>query len=379
MKRFLAAMLTLSLLACGEDSQLDPEDKVTVTGRATRQDGSALSGSSAVLIKEPDLGEVLTGFTTVIGSLGLACLSDEAPELCRSARRVSTDGSGHFRFELLGKDTQGSVGQASRFNLAVRAPARTGTVGGASRTERFIIQHTRLETPELKLWEPQLTVSTGESRASVTFGALPEGATDARVAFHVPGGLVWGDTYVSGAAIDARLLEDAVGTVSVSTTTTGEREGVSFEARHMSEVLAFTGRAGAPPSRDASCIAMGASGEPVVLSTCAATDGDFAIHFEAPPLPICEQDPEAEGCESGRADRTLTVDLGTARPASLVVVRGLGGEVIVDHSDDGESWSVITLDGMVGELPAESSTRYVRVRSKTDEAPLPTLTEVSVW
>jgi hypothetical protein len=61
------------------------------------------------------------------------------------------------------------------------------------------------------------------------------------------------------------------------------------------------------------------------------------------------------------------------------VVRGLGAEVVVDHSVDGEAWSVITLDGMVGAFPAGTTARYVRLRGKTDEALLPTLTEVSVW
>ncbi|HLT29980.1 MAG TPA: hypothetical protein VK013_08050 [Myxococcaceae bacterium] len=379
MKRLFAAMLTLSLLGCGEDSRLDPEDNVTVTGRATRQDGSALAGHSAVLVKEPDLGEVLTGFTSIIGSIGLACLSEDAPELCRSARRSTTDGSGNFRFELLGKDTQGSVGQASHFNLAVRAPARSGAVAGASRTERFIIQSTELSTPELRLWEPQLTVSNDETEASVTFGALPEGASEARVAFHVPGALLWSEAYTSGATIDARLLEDAVGTVSIRTTTTGQRDEVSFEAQHVSELIAFTGRAGAPPSRDASCIAVGDSGQPVVVESCAVTDGDFVTRFEAPADPGCQPDAEGAGCESARADRSLTVDLGSERAASLVVLRGLVGEVIAEHSVDGETWSAITLDGMVGELPAATSARYVRLRSKTDDAPVLSLAELSVW
>lgn len=379
MKRILTAVLTLSLLACGEDSQLDPEDSVTVTGRATRQDGSALSGRSAILIKEPDVGEVLTGATAVLGSLGLACLSEEPPELCRSARRSTTDASGNFRFELLGKDTQGSVGQASHFNLAVHAPARSGAVSGASRTERFIIQHTELQTPELKLWEPRLTVAADASEATVTFDALPEGATGARVAFQVPGGDLWSGAYVSGEPIDARLLEDAEGTVFIRTTTSQQREEISFESHHTSEALTFKGLAGAPPSRNASCVATGASGVPVEVSPCALTDGDFVVHFRAPQDAGCEPDAEGGGCEVARADRTLAVDLGASRPVSLVVVRGLIGEAHVERSEDGETWSSITLDGKVGTLPSGTTARYVRLRSKADDAGLLSVSEISVW
>ena len=380
MRRVLAAVLTLSLVACGEDSRLEPDDAVTVTGSASRQDGSALAERRAVLVKEPDVGEVLAGLTAIVGSIGLACLAEEPPELCDSASTATTERSGQFAFSLLGKDTQGSVGQASTFNLAVRAAARPGAVSGASRTERFIIQHAQLQTPELTLWEPQLSVSADSESASVAFGALPPGATASSVTFQVEGAVLWSDSYSSGEPVDARLLEDAVGTVSIGTGSTQRHGETEFEAHYESEALGFVGQAGAPPSRNAPCTATGASGAPVAIAACPMTDGNFVARLQPPADTGCVPNAQGQGCEAARADRVLTVDLGVARAASLLVVRGITDAEVAELSVDGESWTGVSMLGLAGTLSPGTAARYVRLRSKTDNGVLPRgLTELSLW
>lgn len=377
MQRVIAAVLTLSLVGCGEDSKLEPEDQVTISGRATRDDGRALSGRTAILVKEPDLGELLSGATTLIGSMGLVCLGENPPEICRSGSTATTDDAGRFEFTLLGKDTQGSVGQASTFNLAVRAEPREGAASGASRVERFIIQRTRIQTPDLKLWEPQLSVVTDPSQARVTFGALPTGATGTRITFRTADALVWGEDYASGEAVDARLLEDATGTVSVSVSSTGERDDTEFTAQNVSESIAFTGRAGAPPSRNAVCTAAGASGVEEPVTDCALTDGDFASTLTPPRDTGCTSGEPS--CESALANHRYTVDLGEARAASLLVVRGNVRDVIVERSADGATWAAVTLEEGAASLPAGSTVRYVRVRSDRDDTSVRSPAEISVW
>lgn len=380
MQRALVAVLTLSLLGCGEESRLGPNDQVSVTGRALHQDGRPIAGRNAVLVKVPDAGEVLSGLTAMVGSLGLACLAAEPPVACKRARKATTDDAGVFVFNLRGDDTQGSVGQASTFHLAVRAEAREGAVAGASRTEHFTIQYAQLETPDLSLWEPQLSLSVDPAQVRVTFGALPEGATASSIAFEVSNGLLWGGPYASGDAIDARLLEDAVGKVSISTSTARQtHQDTAFEAHYGSEVLAFTGQAGAPPSRNAACTLAGPSGEPMALEPCTVTDGKFVTPLQAPLDAGCVPNSEGQGCESVRANRVLTVDLGEARPASLIVVRGSTGDLRVEHSLDRVRWTPVTLDGMTGALADGTTARFIRLRNRTDDAALPQLAEVSIW
>ncbi|NOJ81109.1 hypothetical protein [Myxococcus xanthus] len=115
---------------------------------------------------------------------------------------------------------------------------------------------------------------------------------------------------------------------------------------------------------------------PVAITACALTDGDFVNRFQPPVDTGCVPDDLGQGCGAARADRVLTVDLDTARPASLLVVRGITAELSVD----GESWAGVGMDGIVGAFIPATSARYIRLRSKTDNGGLPlSLTELSLW
>lgn len=365
MKKFAAAVVLGAVFACGPQSELGPDDEVTVRGSAFRQSGAVLSNTRVALVKEPDLGEVLTGFTAIIGTIGTACLIEDPPPLCDSARTTTTGSTGGYAFSLLGADTQGTVGQASHFNLSVRGPARPGAVAGPARTERFVIQSTLLEPPELVLWEPEVSVATSASGIAVSSeGALPEGATAATVAFGVPGALLWETAFSSGTEVDGRFLEDASGTVSVHTRSSGPE----FEHRFESEVHAFQSQTGAPPSRGTACVARGASGAGVAQSPCGLTDGDFATPW-APP---------EESAET-LANKSVTVDLGAVREASLIVIRGAGDNV-VERSTDNQTWVEVTLEGSFHRFLLPVDVRYVRIRPEQESGVLVgSLREVSVW
>lgn len=119
---------------------------------------------------------------------------------------------------------------------------------------------------------------------------------------------------------------------------------------------------------------------PVAITACALTDGDFVNRFQPPVDTGCVPDDLGQGCGSARADRVLTVDLDAARPASLLVVRGITADVVAEISVDGESWAGVGMDGIVGSFIPATSARYIRLRSKTDNGGLPlSLTELSLW
>lgn len=379
MKRLIAGVVGSVVLACGPASQLGDDDPVTVQGKSFRQDGTPLRETRIALVKEPDLGELLVGFTAVASSFGVVCLAEDPPPICDSAKTGSTDASGAFAFSLFGRDTQGSLGQASPFNLSVRGPAREGAAQGASRTERFVIQDARIEPPDLTLWEPVVGVAVASNGITVSSDALPSGST-ATVAFVVPGGLVWQQAYANGEAVDGRFLEDASGTVSLHASRTDTASETEFEHRYESESRAFQSTTGAPPSRGASCLATGASGTVITQSPCALTDGDFAAAWVAPADTGCVPDGNGQGCGTARANKTITVDLGEVRSTTLIIARGVGSGEVLERSVDQTNWSGVSASTGFESYLFPVDVRYLRVRSSSEQGVVPgTLRELSVW
>lgn len=379
MKRLIAGVVGSAVLACGPASQLGDEDQVTVQGKSFREDGSPLRETRMALVKEPDLGEVLVGFTALASSFGLVCLADDPPPICDTASMRTTDANGAFSFSLLGKDTQGSVGQASRFNLSVRGPAREGAAVGPSRTERFVIQTTRIEPPDLRLWEPEVSVSGTSHGVTVSSDALPA-ETTAVVAFVVPGAVLWQQEYANGEAVDGRFLEDASGTVSIHASGSDTGSEPEFEHRYESESRTFQSTTGAPPSRGSTCLSTGASGAVIPQSPCALTDGDFAVTWEAPADTGCVPDGNGQGCGTARANKTVTVDLGEVRPSTLIVARGMSSGAVLERSVDGEAWVAVPAATGFESFLLPVDVRYLRVRSNAEGGVVPgTLRELSVW
>lgn len=382
MRRLAALLLCLPAAACAP-SRLDPTAKVNVTGKAERGDGSSLAGSPAVMVKEPDLAEVLGGVLIIAGTAGLACLSDTPPAICSRARKVSTDAGGGFAYQLTGQETQGGVGEASYFDLTVKGPRVGKALDGPAHTERFVIQTEKLEVPVLRLWEPAVTPMMGASTVAVTFDAPPSGTKRTGIRFDVGNALVWEQDYQSGVAIDARLLEDAQGGVAATAYSDEAGPGSVFEHQLRSAKMPYQGVAGAPPSRGARCLAVGASGVAIDLKPCPLTDGDFVKAYQPPPDSGCKPDAAGHGCEGAKADVSVVVDLGAPRSASLVVVRGMWTNELLETSADGVTWApaVASHAGTAqANLPAGSLVRYARVRAQTaGDHILGGLAEISVW
>jgi hypothetical protein len=382
MRRLAALVLCLLAAAC-VPSRLDAGAQVTVSGKAQRGDGSSLAGSPAVMVKEPDLAEVLGGVLIVAGTAGLACLSEKPPAICSRARKVSTDAGGGFAYQLTGQETQGGVGEASYFDLTVKGPRAGAALDGPAHTERFVIQAEKLEVPVLRLWEPAVAPMMGAGAVAVTFDAPPAGTKRTGIRFEVGDAVIWEQDYQSGVAMDARLFEDAQGGVAATAYSDEAGSGSVFEHQLRSAKLPYQGVAGAPPSRGAKCLAVGASGVAVELKPCPLTDGDFAKPYQPPVDTGCKPDAAGHGCENARADVSVVVDLGAPRPASLLVVRGLWTSEILETSIDGSTWApavASTVGTAQAKLPAGAQVRYARVRAQTaGDHILGGLAELSVW
>jgi hypothetical protein len=376
----LTFLIAVALLgACGPKSTLSPDAGVSVTGRVDDSTGAPQSGASVLLIEEPDLGQVLDGVLAIGTTLGLACLSPQPPSLCTLGHQTTTDATGGFAFSLTGAETQGSVGEADTFDLASSEAAGAGQVSGPSSSEQFVINTSSLALPDLRFWAPSVGFTGTSTTASVTFDALPAsygGAAQTDVSFATASGtLVWAQAAASGDALDARLLEDATGGVSVIATASGSAADTAVTFTYQSAGAAFSGGAGPAPSRGAACFEQGQSG-PVAIVPCTLTDGDFGT-----PVALQTCSGSACGASSPTLNNWAYVDLGASRTISLVVVRGTVSGVLVETSSDASSWTDLSQNAQSGvfSLPATGSVRYVRVRSSSATGDVRGLAEISVW
>ncbi len=371
-------------------SRVDPDADISLTGSLAGQDGVAAAGVEVILAKEADL---LEGFSTVV-SLGLVCLAEELPSACGGMKRTQADGDGRFAFALKGRDAQGTAGTASWMHLAAALPRGDGELDGPGAEVRLRIQATEIELP-VRFWEPAVEAVTDARTAQVSWTPPgPElfpaeadlGGMQARIRFESGDGVVWEQRPGhSDEPFDARLLEDAIGAMAV---TSGIREVKVPDARgDMIDVMlrsprfAFRGTAGRPISRGKGCAVPGPDGAAVAQAGCRLTDGGYAATFE-PTTRVGS----GEEDDVGYTPTEATIDLGATVPVTLVVVRGCPDRCLVEASADDASWQTLGAgevdDGFGGvgnlavALPGPVSASKVRI---TAEGGVEDLREVSVW
>lgn len=389
--RALALLLGAVIVVGGcAQSRVDPDADISLTGSLARQDGAPAGGVEVILAKEADL---LEGFSTVV-SLGLFCLVEELPSACGGMKRTQADDEGRFAFSLKGRDGQGTAGTASWMHLAAALPRGEGELDGPGAEVRLRIQTTELELP-VRFWEPevQAVADARTTRVSWTpptpdlFPAEADlGGMQARIRFESGDGVVWEQRPArSDEPFDARLIEDAIGAMSV---TSGVREVKVPDARgDMIDVMlrsprfAFRGTAGVPVSRGKGCSVPDAGGTGVWQAGCRLTDGDYAARFE----PTTEAGSSEEE-HAGYTPTVATVDLGATVPVTLVVVRGCPDRCLVEASADDATWQTLGAgeveDGFAGAgnlavaLPAAVAASKVRI---TAEGGVGGLRELSVW
>jgi hypothetical protein len=361
-KRSFATLGLVLLIAC-TSSKVDQNATVTLRGRVLDAAGAPAVGAKVSLFKEADAGEVLVGATLELASLGLACFTPQAPAVCAKSPQTSTGADGAFVFTLRGRDTQGSVGNADAFDV-------TAAVGDAVSALRFKIQRTTLELPALRTWGAPVTLEDAGASVRAAWPALgPAYGVDPSysVRFTVGPQWVWNVPNArTGQLVDKRLLEDASGNAVVAATAGSAEKGpdTTYRFTYFTGTAPFRG-AGAPPSRRARCVVYDTGDKPAPVSPCPLTDGDL---FKAAGI-------------SGGVHTAAGVDRGSSQPASLVVVRGGAGVMIVEASNDGQAWTSLgTGTGSLLSVTAPPGTRarFVRARS-TASTDVSNLAEISVW
>lgn len=364
------------LLAGCSSSQLDSNTAVTISGTGRTPGGGPLSGAQVVFFKQLDVGEVLTASLQLTASLGTVCLLRPTDPGCSTVRTTTTDAQGAFSFSVKGSDTQGSLGQASTIHLSLADPAQAGEAFGATTTESFQVQVPNLQLNDLRIWHPTTALTILGGNVALTFDAFPYGTATTGVTFQSDKGVpVWSQSAASGAAIDARLLEDTQGLVMV-TAQTKEPLASGGEATlyYRSGQRSYSPSASAPPSRSAGCFLHSPAG-PAALSPCALTDGDFSTAFKPIAEPAC-----SSGSCNAQADNWAYVELPAARAISLIVVRGGSSPYLVETSGDAAAWTSSGISsGGAQSFTVSTSARYVRVRALTPQARIDGLTEISVW
>lgn len=385
----LCAGLVSGLAACdaGTSSALNPDESVLVHGRLVGPDGKPVARTRVALYRQPSLGEAIGGTFVVLASAGIACLADNAPQVCQGARHTVSGDDGAFSYSLKGSDTyEGSGRNAATFSLSAALPARGDQLTGPDTTESFKIQVADLHVPDVAFWQPQVAYSGAGAGGHLTWSAPAPALGDQptfEAEFEDPtGNLVWAyPNLQSPATVDARMLEDHDGGVAVHARPHRVGTGTVFNFDYRSPGVIFRGSAGAPLSRQRACF-VAVTGHPAVRQRpCRLTDGDIATVFAA--QAGCAAQAPASPCPQAQTDAPF-IDLGTAATMDLVVLHGCSGSCLIDTSNDGEHWTAAggrqptdpqTFNGLDAfPLPHGTRARYLRTTGSTNR-----LTEVSVW
>ena len=360
-KLIATGTVVLFLAACGvQSSNLDPNAAVTISGKAVGADGKPLANSRVVFVKEFDLGELIGGLFVTAVSLGLACLSDQPPAICKQdAHIATTDSAGSFSFSTTAAQTQGTFGQASTMEVMVR-----GGVDAAAPTTmaEFVVQNTSLTLPDLRIWQPQ--VSWAQDRRPV-WDSLPAsygGSPVYTVEFYDQRANQWwvtGPTH-SGVRVDGRVLEDLRGKFDVAARAHGTANGTTVDYTYTSGSAPVQGYMGPPPSRGAACAPFTSSGVGS-FGSCPLTSGAVA-----------------NGTNLIGAPTGVVIDLGHPANVSLAVIRGCSGQCRIDTSSDLVTWTAAgRVAGPYATISVSSGglVRYVRVTTDVVTA----LRQVSTW
>lgn len=337
-----------------------PGSQVTLTARVLREDGAPAAGSVAI-----DDPMSLSDLFWAISTIGLTCLLDDpSGPNCGHLEVRPLDAQGRFDYSVGEEMTHGSlliVEYYKRFELLAAAPKQANGLDGAVLEARFILPTQHVSLPDLQLWEPAVEASSEDGRFSIGFAAPPQLAcmtpSEPVLQFDDAGRHPLLSQPVG--PVDARLLEDFAGVVSVVLDYENGGGGPIEDLRLTSPKAAFVGTAGAPPSRGAACQIAGQRFE---AGQCPLTDGQLE--------------------RSTESETSVVVELPQARSASLIVVRGSAIDgARIESSLDGQSWSELFTVGSgacaVVEPPAAVSLSQVRVTPARDSRLF--VSELSVW
>lgn len=318
-RTLVLAGAALAVSACAPESRLDPDAAVVLTGQVLNPGGSVAADRPVTLVRESTLGDALVGLPFVLATVGLICLSEDAPSPCggEGGEQAGSGPDGGFRFELEGRDTQGFLGGAKELSISTSGAAGAEELDGPAVSARFRVQEAQLDIGALRQWQPDVTLGRG---------------------------------------------------------------GATIDYTYRSPRLPYAGAYGAPPSRGKTCSVSRDGGEAVPQFPCPLTDGDLTTTVAFPPSPSTSAPPaRSDGSTYDRPvplPDSVVIDLDQASPVTLAVVPGCTGACPVAVSADGVSWSTVgDASGRFAVLPVSGAPmRYLRVTSSF----LSDLHEVSV-
>lgn len=365
----VAALTVAALAACTNQSHVDRNATVHVTGHALGTTGAALAD------RPVKLGSGVPGGDAAIGvfTFGLACTSGICAGTVKTAK---TDTSGAYDIALKGAETQSTFGEAKSELLSVSAAPTGEQISGATASARFRIQTTKVALPDLTLVDPRTSLATTGTDVAVHWTTT--GPPADTVTFSARDGQeVWAAP-VSGTAaqLDGRVLEGTSGRVTLSGGSSDKIQGSDVTLRWTGPGIAYASGVGAPASRGAACTyTNGPSPVPQTSGTCALTDGNLTTPVPLPP--VCAAG-TAQGstavlpCPQANA---VDVTLAALVPAQLVVVRGCSAACTVSTSADGRTFRPTgSVTGPYGAVALAAGTvKVVRVSNPAG------LREISVW
>lgn len=333
-----------------------------LTGVLLDEDEQPLAAATVSLSIELTDAEVFGGFW------GTPCDGNTVQLRCNAHRTATTDPLGSFSIPLSPEDVQDESGNSRRLTL------HAGTTG--TLTAGFFVTHRAAALPLLHVWEAEPAVAVDGSNVRVKFPGFLAASTAVMVDFvDASQQLFWSQPLAMQDALDARVLEDRSGTLSLVATASPAWGEHAVDFTWVPPSQAFTGPAGAPPSRGRACF-QAAAGGAVEASPCPLTDASLLTGFQAVTAKA--------GRDTMLANKWVGVDLGSIRKVGLVVWRGLHGAGHLQGSLEGVFW--FPLDQYAGHegtgslaLPANVYARFVRVDSHDATLDLASLLELSVW
>ncbi len=331
MRNWMPAVVLVG--ACGgcAVSDLAASASVVVSGMLEDASGNAVARSSVTLERQPQ--------SLFAGNLvGTACDPDGTYATLQTAQ---TDTTGTYDFSLAGSETQTDSSDA----LCFRIRNTQGTLGASV---AFEVQVTQLQLPVLQLFDPQLAEinvpgSAGQVGVLSFAWTEPSPAVDSETLslLAADGSIIWraGSSGQGAAVLAGYLAEDATQSTEWEALVSTPTDGTDVVLAR-SSTLAVSPPAVVPLSRGAACSSsLGAGGLP---TPCPLTDGTF------------------HDALAGLATEPswVSVDLAAPVTASRAVLRGLssfGGQLILEGSLDGTSWT------QLGAASTESSSEYLDV------------------
>jgi len=377
----------------GPASHVDSSATLSVGGAAQRQNGGGDSAATLQLIRHPDALQALGDALTIVGSLGLACITGN-DNLCHPFAQATASADGSYTFApIRGADTQGSTGEALLFSTWLSGPVPGAPATAPAGVDAdFYIQKTQVTVPTLRLWETAGVEDDTSGAPSFTWPSLESSigavADDYRLQITTTRGqIVWSAT-TSGSStqmgIDPRVTQDFAGNWATLAHRKISGDGTAFDLTWYSPSTAYATHGRIPLSRGKDCWLQGATG-PVKQSPCPLTDGDLATRLQPLPPPSC---PAGQMCTPQQQNNWVYIDLGAATAVSALVLYdaafGSSTSAAVDGSLDGAGWTPLaaSLSNQQYQLVTLSGTaRYVRLRLADASAQLPTFgnSEVAIF